>query len=376
MKEQSFKFIDLFSGCGGFSYGLEQAGHQCLLGVDLDPYAIKTFQQNHAKAQSYNYPIETLNQKILKNILQGEAIDLVVGGPPCQGFSTVGRGQAKDARNSLFLHFVRIVSWLKPSTIILANVTGLLAEKNSYVLSSIFRCFEDLGYNVSARILSADHYGAPTIRRRTFLVGVKKGNPEDIYPLGVGKKMTVGQAWKLWLRSPDGSYFNHSIDGTQIQNKLDAKRISYIPEGQAIRYQEDQKKFLPKKLWFDVDWDQLPENRFRQKKLHRLHLQMQSPTLMTSSRCYFHPTQPRYLTAREAAALQTFPGDFIFHGPATSVFRQIGNAVPPLVARAFGLQLNAKKKNAKNSFNKKSHREQLVVLRSKAFRYQEHSEEA
>ena len=134
MRKRQFKFIDLFSGCGGFSCGLEMAGHKCILGVDHDKNALKTFKYNHPNAAVIDQPIEKITYKDFMNTLGGEKIDLVVGGPPCQGFSTVGRGKVHDSRNSLFVHFVKIVGWIKPEIIILENVTGLLAKKNNSTL--------------------------------------------------------------------------------------------------------------------------------------------------------------------------------------------------------------------------------------------------
>ena len=337
--KNSLTFIDLFSGCGGLSCGLEMAGHRCLLGVDANKEAIKSFAANHHEAAVYLGDIKQLKEKKLNELLKGQKVDMVVGGPPCQGFSTVGRGEVDDDRNQLFKEFVRIVKATQPKVILFENVTGLVAKKNAAILQQIFNYFEKLGYNMDARVLSAEEFGVPEKRRRTIIMGVKDG--ECIFPMATHgtrakkKAMTVKEALKN-LKAKDGRTYNHDVKMAQIKKVEDVERLKFIPAGCGIRYQEDEKAYLPKKLWFGVDWKKLRENRFRQTRLQRLPLNEPSPTILTARTSYYHPVEPRYLTPREAAACQSFPNDFIFHGSQTAVFRQVGNAVPPLLARALG----------------------------------------
>jgi DNA (cytosine-5)-methyltransferase 1 len=337
--KKCFTFIDLFSGCGGLSHGLEMAGHRCLLGVDANKEAISSFAANHHEAAVYLGDIKQLKEKKLKELLRGQKVDMVVGGPPCQGFSTVGRGEANDDRNQLFKEFVRIVKVTQPKVILFENVTGLVAKKNQHILKQIFTYFEKLGYNMDARVLSAEEFGVPEKRRRTIIMGVKDG--ECLFPMAThgirakSKAVTVKEAFKN-LKAKDGRVYNHEVKMAEIKKTEDRERLKLIPPGRGIRYQEDEKEFLPKKLWFGVDWKTLRENRFRQTRLQRLPLNEPSPTILTARTSYCHPVEPRYLTPREAAACQSFPNDFIFHGSQTAVFRQIGNAVPPLLARALG----------------------------------------
>lgn len=336
---KTYTFIDLFSGCGGLSCGLEMAGHKCILGVDADRDAIKSFAANHHHAAVYLGDIKQLKEKKLNELLRGQKVDMVVGGPPCQGFSTVGRGEVEDERNQLFREFVRIVKITQPKIILFENVTGLVAKKNLVILKKIFQYFEKLGYNMDARVLSAEEFGVPEKRRRTIIMGVKAG--ECLFPLATHgtraskKIVTVKEAFKS-LKARDGRTYNHDVKLAAVKKLEDRERLKFIPAGRGIRYQEDEKEFLPKKLWFDVDWKKLRENRFRQTRLQRLPLNEPSPTILTARTSYYHPTEPRFLTPREAAACQSFPNDFVFHGSQTAVFRQIGNAVPPLLARALG----------------------------------------
>lgn len=336
---KSFTFIDLFSGCGGLSHGLEMAGHRCLLGVDANKEAIETFAANHHEAAVYLGDIKKLSDKKVRELIGRDTVDMVVGGPPCQGFSTVGKGHVDDVRNQLFKEFVRIVKITKPKVILFENVTGMVAKKNEKILKQVFMHFEKLGYNMDARVLSAEEFGVPEKRRRAIIMGVKGG--ECLFPeVTHGKRadakvVNVKDVFKN-LKAKDGRVYNHNVKMAEIKNATDRERLKFIPAGCGIRYEHDEKNYLPKKLKYGIDWKKLRENRFRQTRLQRLPLNGPAPTILTSRTSYYHPVEARYLTPREAAACQSFPNDFIFHGSQTAVFRQIGNAVPPLLARALG----------------------------------------
>ena len=151
-KKVPLNFIDLFAGAGGLSCGLEMAGMKCLLGVDFNQDAMKTFQKNHPNATTFCGDISKLSTKEIKKITQNQKIHLVAGGPPCQGFSTVGTGNPKDKRNNLFKEFMRVVKDVSPEFIVMENVTGLLAKKNSKSLEAILKWFHKLGYNIDVNI--------------------------------------------------------------------------------------------------------------------------------------------------------------------------------------------------------------------------------
>lgn len=339
-KTKSLSFIDLFSGCGGFSAGMELSGHRCLLGVDFDKDAINTFKLNHEHSETFCGDIKQLSKNKLDELLKGQTVDMVIGGPPCQGFSTIGKGEASDERNSLFKEFVRVVKTTNPKIVIFENVTGILASKNKNILAQIFKSFQDLGYKMDARVLSSDEYGVPETRRRTIIIG-SKDCASPIFPQithgdrGSMPINNVGNVFKN-LKATDGHTYNHDVDQAQISKKLDLQRLKCIPEGKYIRYKKDEEKYLPKNLRFEINWEELGEGRFRQAKLQRLDRNLPSPTILTSRTSYYHPVEHRYLTSREAAACQSFPNEFIFTGSLTSQFRQIGNAVPPLMAMAIG----------------------------------------
>ncbi|RZF21707.1 DNA cytosine methyltransferase [Halobacteriovorax vibrionivorans] len=335
--KKEYTFIDIFSGCGGLSYGLEQAGMKCLLGIDHNYDAIETFKLNHKYAETYCGDVRELDNKQVDKLIDYTEVDFVVGGPPCQGFSTVGKGKADDPRNFLFLEFVRIVKHLNPKGIVIENVTGLLANKNKDVLEKIFSIFEEIGYKLQARVLSSDEYGVPEKRRRTIIIGLKE-EYTHLFPI-----VTHGERGKKPTRTVKDAFSTIKENATyndpktaQVKNDLDRERLKHIPEGRGIRYERDQIELLPKNLYYDVDWNELREGRFRQTKLQRLSFNSPSFTILTSRTMYFHPVENRYLTAREAASIQSFPSSFEFFGSTTSVFKQIGNAVPVLMAKAIG----------------------------------------
>ncbi len=361
------------------SCGLEMAGHKCLLGVDFDKHAIATFQHNHPHASSYLGDIRELKGKTLSDLLKGQDVHLVVGGPPCQGFSTVGKGDPNDDRNRLFMEYFRIVKTLKPQFVVIENVTGLLAQKNEKTLQAIFKLFSQIGYHMDVRVMEAQHYGVPEKRKRSIIIGSnKKGKiifPNFVTDTELNGKFIPAQTVKQALndlRDANGKIHNHDLKTAQAKSKIDRDRLNCIPEGQGIRYQKDEEAFLPKRLHLGVDWKEMRENRFRQTKYQRLHWQKPSPTIMTHRYMYYHPTEPRFLTAREAAALQSFPNDFVFQGPVSAQWRQIGNAVPPLLAKALGMALSqmAKEANGKSKvLEQEEHQSIFENLRKTAFKY-------
>ncbi len=380
MKER-FNFIDIFSGAGGFSCGLEQAGMRCILGIDFDKNAAKTFERNHKHAKVFCGDITKLSNKKLNDLIEKQPVNLIVGGPPCQGFSTVGPGNPNDLRNKLFLEFVRIVKFTRPQYIVIENVTGLLAKKNEKTLKSILKRFQNLGYTMDVQVLSAHHYGVAEKRRRTIFIGSLVNEKiqfpkisHDIEVRGHYKpSITVGDIIND-LADNKGDIHNHDLEASQIKSKIDLKRLKRIPEGKGIRYKKDEDAYLTKSLKLGVDWSTIREGRFRQTKYQRLDRQQVSPTIMTHRHSYYHPTQDRYLTQREAAKIQSFPNSFVFEGPLTAQWRQIGNAVPPLLAKAIGKAI--KKMHREYLKNKEAHlnknkvtKKNIDSVREKAFVY-------
>ena len=372
-------FIDVFSGAGGLSCGLELAGHKCLLGIDFDSHASETFNRNHANANVFCGDVGKLTKKQLLNFIGKHKVHAIIGGPPCQGFSTAGQGNPMDQRNSLFLEFVRIVKIIKPEFIIIENVTGLVAKKNEKTLKAILKRFSSIGYNLDFQIMSAHHYGVPEKRRRTIIIG-SRVNETIIFPKkdhdAVVRKnyippVTVGDVLHD-IKTSEGIIHNHDLERAKIKSSMDKKRLMRIPEGKGIRYERDEKDYLTKSLRLGVDWENLRENRFRQTKYQRLDRSKPSPTIMTCRYSYYHPTEPRYLSQREAAKLQSFPNDFQFYGPISAQWKQIGNAVPPLLGKALGHTLSKmykKSKKIKKRLSKNTALSKISTVREKAFVY-------
>jgi DNA (cytosine-5)-methyltransferase 1 len=375
-KKYSLKFIDLFSGAGGLSCGLEYAGHKCLLAVDFDQDAINTFQHNHQNAETYCGDISKLTKSKMNKLIGDQTVDLIAGGPPCQGFSTAGKGNPLDERNSLFMQFVRIVKLLKPNYVLIENVTGMVAKKNKKHLEKIFKIFQNLGYNIDIKVISSELYGVPEKRRRTFIQGSKINHklsfPKELPSLPV----TVGEAFKD-LKTKEGDILNHDLSEAKITKSIDLRRIKRIPEGKGIRYKKDERAYLTKSLYLGVDWDHVPENRLRQTRYQRLDSNQPSPTIMTHKQSYYHPFENRFLTIREAAKIQSFPNDFFFKGSSVSKWRQIGNAVPPLLAFHLGKELIKMYKNSSkykiNDVNKENKNvvQTLSNIRKAAFKYKQ-----
>ena len=367
--DDDFYFVDLFCGAGGMSAGLEMTGMKCALGVDFDKAAIATFKRNHPNSEVFCGDIRKLTEQQMRLMLGNKKIRMVCGGPPCQGMSTVGKGDPNDPRNFLFKEFVRVVSELKPDYVLLENVTGIMSRKNQSIAKGIIREFKHLGYLLEPRVLTASHYGVPERRRRTIFMGNRLNYaikwPELRFDSKKNPPVRVGEVFGN-IRTESGNIYNHDTDAAKISDKTDLARLSHIPEGRGIRYKEDEDAFLPEKLRMGVDWDNIPENRFRQTKYHRISMMEPSPTIMTGRYSYYHPSKNRFLTVREAAAIQSFPNNFIFEGTISQQWRQVGNAVPPLLAKAVGeaiFECDSDKTIAKNVEVMIEH------VRSRAFNY-------
>lgn len=381
MTKNVLNFIDVFAGAGGLSCGLELAGMKCVLGIDANKHAMDTFARNHKHAQTYCGDITKLTKKELLKKLDGNHVHVVVGGPPCQGFSTVGLGNPDDMRNTLFLEFCRIVRTTMPYYVVIENVTGLLAKKNEKTLQNIFKKFKSLGYDMDVQVMSSQNYGVPEKRRRTILIGTRVNTdiifPKHTHDTIIAKTyrnpMTVGDALDN-LETKNGKVLNHDLEQAAIKSKIDLKRLKRIPEGKGIRYEADEKKYFTPSLKLGVDWENLRENRFRQTKYQRLDRSLPSPTIMTHRHSYYHPIEHRYLTQREAAALQSFPNNFEFMGPLSAQWRQIGNAVPPLMAKAIGKSLKSMHKSYLQQRDTKvvkkgNAKKRIENVREKAFVY-------
>lgn len=334
------KIIDLFCGCGGLSLGFEMAGFEPILAIDLWKDAIVTYNHNRKEKVGKCIDIKDLSDEYLRSLNTSREIVGVIGGPPCQGYSTVGTRDINDPRNHLYLQYCRVVEQVQPTFFVLENVKGLTTLCNGMFRDDIYERFSKLGYTVSYKIINAAHYGVPQNRERVFFVGVK--NNEFVFPTGDDKNLLTCKdaisdlpklseengtyphheyvcapqtRYQKMMRKDSSVIYNHQLTMHTEQTK---QIIGMIPDGGKI-------KDLPREYW-DV--------RKYNKAFERMSSSRPSNTVDTGHRNYFHYSENRIPTARENARLQSFPDAFEFIGTRTSQYKQIGNAVPPLLAYA------------------------------------------
>ena len=343
--------LDLFSGCGGISLGFKLAGFNISGGIDIDPDSIKTFQKNFPKSKAVcESLLEYSDEKIIEDFRDKE-IDVVVGGPPCQGFSSANRWnkENEDPRNKLFFEYLRFVELLKPKAVVIENVRGILTRDKGFAKNRIEKLLKDLGYTVDCKVLNASDYGVPQNRLRAFFVAIRNDYKEtfDFDNLNVKPKVTVKEAigelydldknpkdiletkpknkYLKYLRKENQEIYNHEI---KYPAQLTQERISHVPQGGN---------------WADIPTELFPNNRNNRHSsaFKRLDEQACSVTIDTGNAHsnYFHPLYNRIPTVREAARIQSFKDDFILEGSRTSQYRQVGNAVPPLLAKAVADEL-------------------------------------
>jgi DNA (cytosine-5)-methyltransferase 1 len=360
-----YTVLDLFSGAGGLSRGFLDADYNVVLGVDFDDMALKTFKANHGSSDTMKLDLfnhDNISQ--IENYLKDKNIrlDVLVGGPPCQGFSLAGPRDINDKRNTLYTAMVKVAEKLKPRSIILENVPGLLQLNKGVAAQRIIKDFSDLGYNIVAKILYAPDYGIPQIRKRVFFVGLLNSEEGFIFPEEVVDKKNyitceeaigdlpaiegiLGDEVQEYTCLPENDYqklmrrnsnkvFNHI--GT-IHSAKTLKFIAMIPEGKNYRS-------LPK------EYDGIYKYN---EALTRYHSKKPSLTINTGHRSHFHYKYNRIPTVRESARLQSFPDDFIFYGNKSQQYKQVGNAVPPLLGYHVAKQLKKYlEKDDKNDIKK------------------------
>lgn len=350
-RKNKYKVLDLFSGAGGLSRGFLDAGYDVVLGIDSDKKALETFKKNHAGADTMQLDLfdhENINeiQKYLNN--KKIKIDVLVGGPPCQGFSLAGPRNINDKRNTLYTAMVEVAARLKPKAVILENVPGLLLLNNGKAAKRIVEDFSSLGYNMTPKILYAPDFGVPQIRKRVFFVGLLNTETTFIFPTPIVKPENyvtceeaigdlppligiLGEEIQEYDNKPTSEYQKLMRKNSKnIQNHIgtihDAKTLKFIamvPEGKNYRALPEEYKGIYK----------------YHEALTRYHSKKPSNTINTGHRSHFHYRWNRIPTVRESARLQSFPDDFIFYGTKSQQYKQVGNAVPPLLGCCVAKQL-------------------------------------
>lgn len=351
---KKLKVIDLFCGCGGLSLGFKRGGFNIVLGVDFNQTALETYSNN---IRTETYDIDLFDHDNVNRIIKigkSVGIEVVIGGPPCQGFSLTGPRNFDDKRNSLYLAFLETVRKLKPKGFLLENVTGLETLWNGQIKKEIINRFDQIGYNVTTQILNSANYGVPQIRKRIFLVGVKRELGSFVFPdpthspltyitceeaIGdlPGRELDIGDEIGLYNGSPFTIYQKNMRDKSKVlfnhvatdHKKFVREVISLVPEG-------GNYKDLPPGIG---------ESRKFNEAWTRYHSKKPSRTIDTGHRNHFHYKWNRVPTIRENARLQSFPDSFRFYGNKTQQNRQVGDAVPPILAKQIALKLKKLLKN-------------------------------
>lgn len=318
------KYIDLFSGSGGFSLGFEWAGFHNVFSVEYDHEICETYRYNFPDHNLIECDISQLeNEKILE-LVQGQDIDVVVGGPPCQGFSmagNIGRRFVDDPRNHLFKEFVRVVELVKPKCFVMENVARLYTRLHGQTRNEIIASFEKIGYIVDARIVNASEYGVPQNRNRVLFIGKKTDDatyniafPQKVH----GEHLTIKDAIDKYPFLESGETSNIPNHEAMVHSAQMLNKMSYVKDG--------------------GNRDDIPEEIRPQKGDVRKYIRYDStkPSICITGdmRKVFHYEQNRALTVRELAAIQTYPDSYVFLGSKIKQQQMVGNSVPPVLAKA------------------------------------------
>jgi len=342
---KSKKIIDLFCGVGGFSLGFEMAGFESVYAIDHWSDAVATYNKNRKKETAKTTDIHDLTSEMLLQLKQEHEIIGVIGGPPCQGFSTVGTRKIDDERNHLYLEYYRVVKILRPKFFVIENVKGLMTLNKGMFKQDIMERFGLLGYTITEpKVLNSASYGVPQFRERVFFIGVLDAKFE--FPEAFDYQVSTSDAlsdlpsldkisehyetypywdepatdYQKFMRSNSLVVTNHNH--TQHTEQT-INIIAMVPDGGGI-------KDLPPEYW---------NIRKYNKAFQRMNSLLPSITIDTGHRNYFHYKENRVPSVRECARLQSFPDDFHFLGTKSSQYKQVGNAVPPLLGKVIAEQL-------------------------------------
>ena len=369
--ENALTSIDLFSGCGGLTKGLSMAGIRSILASDIDENCEKTFNRNFPDVPFIRKDITEITKDEVDNLIGNIVPDIIVGGPPCQGFSLANKRRNKvsdDPRNRLFYGFVKFINWYSPRLFVMENVKGLLSMQNGQVLQTILEVFRQAGnyggYNVEYRVLLASDYGVPQNRERVIIIGVRNDiniAPSFPEPKQLDHKITLDEAISdlPQIKACEGQeVMQYPMKPQNDYQRLMRANMQYVTNHIAMNHTrrliERFEAIKPGQSLVDV-WEthgavkrgapnQKSNIKFSQNN-QRLFGDQPAPTLAASFQSNFiHPHLNRNFTAREGARIQSFPDDFIFEGMRTkmswekglSQYQQIGNAVPVLMAKAIG----------------------------------------
>ncbi len=341
---RTINVVDFFCGCGGLSYGFEKAGYKVLLGIDNDAMALKTFELNHKGSKTICGDItEITYENQIKSAIGNQQIDVIVGGPPCQGMSLSGPRRFDDPRNKLYLSYIRLVEEIKPKAFVIENVPGLVSLFKGEIKNSIIEKLTALGYKVNFEIMLASEHGVPQSRKRVVFVGIKDNLFE--FPKALDSIITCDMALSDLPPLVDELGENVMAYATASQNAYQElmRANSKNVQNHIAAAHSDKIKHIISLVPDGGNYKSLPEEYKASRNFHvawtRFNSNKPAPTIDTGHRHHFHYKYNRVPTVRESARLQSFPDDFIFLGNKTQQFRQVGNAVPPLMAQRIAHKL-------------------------------------
>ena len=369
--------IDLFSGVGGLSAGFEKAGYDIVLANEFDKDIAKSYQMNHKNTIMINDDIKNIIPEVKK--YKGK-IDVIIGGPPCQGFSMAGARIRKntfleDPRNFLFRNYFSVVQTVEPKYFVMENVPGMLSMENGKIIEEIEKIFSDEKnfkngrYYLYRKVFSTDEYGVPQSRNRLIIFGSKEkldfeklfeDTRKEMIKEGKIKKVTIKDAISdlNWLESAEGEFEQeYRIKPQSEYQKERRKNSTKLYNHIATNHNQKALERMKQLHQGDRRLDLKDGNKI--KSVHsgaygRMRWDEVSKTLITrfdtpSSGVYVHPERNRTLTPREAARIQSFDDNFVFYGSKSSVIKQIGNAVPPLFAYYLANVINKAEKGGYNN---------------------------
>lgn len=388
MSENNLTMIDLFAGAGGLSEGLAEAGFHSLFASEIIPVYAMTYKKNHPFATVKTADIRSLNPDHIREELglEKEELDLLSGGPPCQGFSiNAPIRSTSDKRNHLFKDFLRFVDAFAPRAVLIENVPGLVSFEKGATLHAILDSLADLGYGADVRILGAPYYGVPQMRWRTIILGLRgktlppNAYPEPFFHAPIRPNFTSTFDGESIIKEPSP---DANVNFTTVKEAIgdlpilkSGEKGAQVKEYRCEAFSDYQKRsrigsvgvynheaphlspinlkrlefISPGGNWTNIPDDLLPSGMKKARKTdHTKRYGRVSPDGLASTiltKCdphwgaYFHYEQNRSFTVREAARLQSFPDHFIFIGNTAEQFAQVGNAVPPLLAQAVGFSL-------------------------------------
>lgn len=349
--------IDLFAGAGGLSLGLSNAGFDMKLGIEKDKYAASTLQQNNPNKKVIVEDIQKLSPLTVlkKNGLNPSEIDLIAGGPPCQGFSksNMRSRTIENPLNALYLEYFKFVKSIKPETFLFENVAGLTLQPHEVQYSEILNLAKKLGYKTQSAVVDSCNYGVPQQRKRVLIVGTKQKG-ENIFSNENGRSVTTVR--------------DAISDLPFVENGNNLDEMPYHKNKRLSQYQEKMRRDNGKKVHNNIvtrnselilerykhipeggNWENIPPSLMKNyKNPQNCHgwiyyrLKWDSPSVVISNfrkNMLIHPGYDRGLTVREAARLQSFPDNYIFYGTKESQQQQVANAVPPLMAETIGKKL-------------------------------------